>query len=105
MTYDVRIEPDVHALRDELPGSVRQRIRRAISDFAKEPRPAGSAALDVSGLEVPDGIEARRLRLDAWRIVYAIHDGERWVWVLGVRQRPPYDYGDLAALVGKLKEA
>ena len=58
--------------------------------------------LDTSGLEVPADIEIRRFRLDPWRLVYAIHDAETWVWLLALRRRPPYDYDDLADLVGRI---
>jgi mRNA interferase RelE/StbE len=78
-----------------LPGSVRQRVRRTVTALASDPRPPKSKALDVTGLPC----EVRRLRLDAWRIVYAITEAERIVDVLAVRKRPPYDYGDLATLL------
>jgi mRNA interferase RelE/StbE len=61
----------------------------------EDPRPAKSKKLDV-----PDVLaEVRRLRLDRWRILYAITEAELIVDVLPVRKRPPYDYGDLAALL------
>ena len=41
----------------------------------------------------------RRLRLDRWRIIYAITEAEETVDVLAVRKRPPYDYGDLQSLL------
>ncbi len=41
-------------------------------------------------------IELRRIKLEKWRIIYAVNDVEEWVWVWGVRKRPPYDYDDLA---------
>ncbi|WP_423224796.1 type II toxin-antitoxin system RelE family toxin [Candidatus Amarolinea aalborgensis] len=46
--------------------------------------------------------EVRRLRLDKWRVVYAITEVESIVDVLAVRRRPPYDYGDLNALLSEL---
>lgn len=33
------------------------------------------------------------------RIVYAITEDGNWIDVLAVRKRPPYDYGDLRALL------
>jgi mRNA interferase RelE/StbE len=41
------------------------------------------------------------MRLDQWRIVYAITDSELTVDVLAVRKRPPYDYGDLEDLIAE----
>ncbi len=81
------------------PGHIRQRIKRAIQGLANDPRPPNSKALDVPGL----GREVRRLRLDRWRIVYAITEADNAVDVLAVRKRPPYDYGDLATLLEELQ--
>lgn len=58
--------------------------------------------LDTTGLDLPAGIEVRRFRLDPWRLVYAIHDTDTWVWLLALRRRPPYDYDDLAELVDRM---
>ena len=101
--YELLIEPEVHEARARLPGHVRQRIKRAISDLAVMPEPAESSDLDATGLDVPAGIELRRLRLDAWRIVYAISAEDKWVWVLAIHRRPPYDYQDLRELATKLR--
>jgi mRNA interferase RelE/StbE len=79
----------------ELSGNVRQRVKRAIGGLANDPRPAGSKALDMPEVAA----QVRRLRLDQWRIVYAVTDADRAVDVLAVRKRPPYDYGDLQALI------
>jgi len=78
-----------------LPGKVRQRVRKAVTALAENQRPAKSKALDVPELQS----EVRRLRLDRWRIVYAITEADEAVDVLAVRKRPPYDYGDLEALL------
>jgi mRNA interferase RelE/StbE len=97
--YDLLIEPTAHQQRKWLPGNVRQRIKRAIDDLAQDPRPPNSQTLDTTDLGVPEQVEIRRIRLDKWRLVYAVNDEEQWVWVWGVRRRPPYDYEDLAELV------
>lgn len=77
-------------------GPMRQRVRKAIDALADNPRPAKSQALDLP--TVPN--EVRRLRLDRWRLIYTIHEDDQTVDVLAVRKRPPYDYGDLTALLG-----
>ena len=89
------------ALREikDLPGHMRQRVKRAIDALAEQPRPSQSKALKT-GAEIQ--AELRRLRLDAWRIVYAITNADRLIDVLAVRKRPPYDYGDLKALLSKV---
>ena len=43
-----------------------------------------------------------RLRLDRWRIVYAVSEADATIDVLGVRKRPLYDYGDLDQLLADL---
>ena len=100
--YDVWIEPAVHQARKRLPGRFRQRVKRAIAALADDPRPPNSRALDVSDLDVPPDVELRRIRMDPWRMVYAVNDAEAWVWVLAVRKRPPYDYEDLEELLAEI---
>ncbi len=90
--------------RETLPGNVRQRVRRVLHELRDQPRPGQSRALDVTDLDVPANIEIRRIRLEHWRIIYALNDIEKWVWVLAIRQRPPYDYEDISELVLKLGE-
>ena len=85
-----------------LPGNVRQRVRRAVDQLSDEPKPPGGKALDLTGLPA-SGVEAYRLRLDKWRIVYTVTPDERIVDVLAVRQRPPYDYADLGDLLADVK--
>jgi mRNA interferase RelE/StbE len=96
------IEPDVHSAREMLPGNIRQRVKRIIGNLSNEPRPAHSRALDVDELQVPAHVEIRRLRLDKWRILYAVNEAEGWVWVLQIHKRPPYQYEDLPDIVAKL---
>lgn len=96
--YQVFITPRALKEAKELPGHMRQRTRRAIQALADDPRPANSKELDVRGLAQ----EVRRLRLDKWRVVYAITEVDNIVDILAVRKRPPYDYGDLNALLGEL---
>ena len=103
VAYTLFVEPVVHASREKLPGQVRQRLRREIDSLAREPRPSGSRALDVSSLDLPPEIEIRRLRLESWCLVYAIHTAESWIWVVGLHRRPPYDYADLPDLANKLR--
>lgn len=100
--YEILVEPEVHEARKHMPGRFRQRVKQAIAALADEPRPPKSQALDVSDLDVPPEVEPRRIRMDPWRVVYAVNDTEAWVWVLAVRKRPPYDYEDLEELLAKI---
>jgi mRNA interferase RelE/StbE len=79
---------------------VRQRVKHAIDALADNPRPPHSSQLDVAEPEAPRR-EVRRLRIDNWRVVYLVSDEEKTVDVVAVRKRPPYDYGDLAQLLGR----
>src|SRR5438309_262755 len=89
--YKAYVTPAAWKEIKDLPGHVRQRVRKAVDAPADNPRPAKSKTLNAPGLHS----EIRRLRLDRWRIVYAITADEELVDVLAVRKRPPYDYGDL----------
>jgi mRNA interferase RelE/StbE len=93
--YKVYVTPAAWKEIKNLPGRMRQRVRNAVGAFAENPRPAKSKALEAPGVLS----EVRRLRLDRWRIVYAITEAAEAVDVLAVRKRPPYDYGDLTALL------
>ena len=44
-----------------------------------------------------------RIRLDNWRIIYAVTESDNAIDVLAVRKRPPYDYGDLEQLLEELE--
>jgi mRNA interferase RelE/StbE len=93
--YNVYVTPAAWKEIKNLPSPMRQRVRKAVGALAEKPRPPKSKALAVPGLQS----EVRRLRLDRWRIVYAITEADEAVDVLAVRKRPPYDYGDLEALL------
>lgn len=98
--YSLYLEPEVHASRAALPGNVRRHIRSRIAELAAAPRPPDSRQLQLAADSIPVGVEIRRLRISHWRVIYGIH--ERWVWVLAIRRRPPYDYADLAELISRL---
>ena len=84
----------------DLPGNVRQRVRRAVSDLPTNPRPEQSKTLDVPDDVREPHLEARRLRLGQWRILYVIDEALAQINILGVRRRPPYNYDDLEELLG-----
>lgn len=101
--YRLWLEAEVHQSRDLLPGNIRQRIKRLMDSLSSDPKPSRSRALDAEDLGLPAEIEIRRVRMENWRIIYAVNDSEQWVWILAIRQRPPYDYDDLAELAVRLK--
>jgi mRNA interferase RelE/StbE len=101
IAYKVYVTPTALQEIRQLPGHVRQRAKRALDDLKANPHPPGSKALDLPDIpmrtEAPH--EVWRLRLDRWRIVYAITEEGKTIDVLAVRKRPPYDYGDLDRLL------
>ncbi len=96
------VEPAVIDEIAALPGNMRQRMRRAVRDLPQEPRPAQSRALDVPEDLALEGIEARRLRIEHWRVIYVIDQDLELITVLAVRRRPPYNYEDLRELLSSL---
>jgi mRNA interferase RelE/StbE len=100
--YVVYVLPQALQEIKRLPGHVRQRVKRLIDDFAADPRPPGS--IELSNIPIPKpGVTLHRFRLDKWRIVYAVDEEAAAVDVMAVRQRPPYDYGDLQEIIRALR--
>jgi len=95
--YTVYITPHAYKEIKDLPGNLRQRTKRAIEALGDNPLPSAGKKLNTPEFEH----DLRRLRLDKWRIVYAVSETDRIVDVLAVRKRPPYDYGDLTQLLGQ----
>ena len=98
--YQVRVQASVYNERRNLPGVFRQRIKKIIDDLAEDPRPFNSIKLEFS---IDAGWEPRRIRVDSWRIIYAVDDTFEQVVVLGIKKRPPYDYEDLIDLFAELE--
>jgi len=96
--YRVYVTPEALAEIKDLPGNIRQRVRQTISALPNEPYPTKSKQLQFDN---PDR-QLFRIRLDNWRIIYAITELENAIDVLAVRKRPPYDYGDLSQLLKEL---
>ena len=97
--YTVYITPRAIAEIKDLPGNIKQRVKREVSLLSDNSRPEHSKKLNVPDIEY----EVRRVRLDRWRIVYTIVEAEKVIDILTVRKRPPYDYGDLAVLLQERK--
>jgi len=96
------VEPAVIDEIAALPGNMRHRIRRAVRDLPQDPRPAQSRALDIPADIALEGTEARRLRMEHWRVIYVIDHDLDVISVLAVRRRPPYNYDDLRELLNAL---
>lgn len=102
MRYLLDISATAQKEVKHLPGHIRQRVRRAIRALADDPRPPRSKELDFA---LP-GVEPRRLRIEHWRIVYAVTETDyaHTVAVVAIRKRPPYDYHDLTDIFTDLEE-
>lgn len=98
MTYRVFITPEALNEIKNLPGNMRHRIKRAVDSLSENPFPPGSKQLEWNERE----FQLCRLRIEKWRVIYLVNESEKTVDVLGVRKRPPYDYGDLSALLSDL---
>ena len=99
-SYQVEITNAARREIRNLPGNVRQLIFREIKALEKEARPHSSNKLkSTKGFQIPKNVELRRIRMDHWRVVYAIEPEFSLVTVLAVRKRPPYQYEDLDELL------
>jgi mRNA interferase RelE/StbE len=96
------VEPSVIDEIAALPGNMRQQVRRAIRDLPNDPRPAQSRALDIPDDLRVEGVEARRLRMEHWRVLYVLDQDLDLITVVAVRRRPPYNYDDLRELLSSL---
>lgn len=94
------VEPPVIDEIAALPGNIRQRMRRDIRDLVHAPRPSSSRMLDIPDDLRVAGVEARRLRIEHWRVIYVIDQELELITILAVRRRPPYNYDDLRELLG-----
>jgi mRNA interferase RelE/StbE len=98
--YTVYVTPSAWREIKDLPGNMRQRVKRAIDALADEPHPSNSQAL-----RMPADLNYNvwRLRLDNWRVVYAVTEEDRAIDVLAVRKRPPYDYRGLEKILAEIR--
>ncbi len=86
-----------------LPGNVRQLIFREIQSLEKDVRPYSSKGMkSMKAFKIPAEVELRRIRIERWRIVYAVENEYSLATVLAVRKRPPYQYDDLEELIKSL---
>jgi mRNA interferase RelE/StbE len=97
--YRVYLTPEALAEIKDLHGNNRQRVRQTINGLAHQSHTAQSKQLQFNN---PDH-QLFRIRLNNWRIVYAVTESENAIDVLAVRKRPPYDYGDLAQMLEELE--
>ncbi len=88
-SYTIRIRKSVKREIDNLPGHIRQRVRRLIEYLAQSPNPQDAKELrDLPGYY--------RIRLDRWRVVYRLDRDVQEVVILAVKRKAgPETYEDL----------
>ena len=79
MAYNVDIKSEVKKYLLTLDKELRQRISRSVNDLADNPRPPGCEKLRT--------IDAYRIRVGDYRVVYRIHDAVLIVLVIKVAHR------------------
>ncbi len=77
--YRILVRKSVYKDTQSIPGKDLQRILKAISDLAEEPRPPQSRKLSVE--------EKYRLRCGSYRVIYEIRNTELIICVVRVRHR------------------
>lgn len=97
--YRIYVTPEALAEIKDLPGNIRQRVRQLIRELETQPKPAHSKQLQIND---PDR-QLFRIRLDNWRLIYALTEADQIIDVIAVRKRPPYDYGDLEQMLEDLE--
>ena len=99
--YRVELTSEARKELRHAPGHLRARILQLLHTLERSFSPPGSRQLDLAQIEdsLTSGMELWRVRLDAWRVIYVVDSEERIISVLAIRQRPPYQYEDLNALI------
>ena len=80
MRYGLKITETAKREILQLPGNVRQRLRRIVNNLATEPCPKEAKELR--------GMPGRyRIRLDKWLLIYRVQDEESLVIILRARRK------------------
>ncbi len=79
MTYRISFQPRASRELEKLPNAARERIACAIDALESNPRPHGCKKLV--------GMNAWRIRVGDYRVVYQIHDGRLLVLVVRIGHR------------------
>lgn len=90
MRYQVDVPRTIRRQIDELPGHVRQRIKREIAQLAFNPRP--DHAIGLQGRLA----DRYKIKLDQYRIVYRVDDEVAIVLVLKAGKKQSGFYDDIA---------
>ncbi len=90
MIYQIDLSRQTRREIDQLPGHMRQRVKREIARLALEPRPA-------QAVELRGPLQGRyKIKFDHYRIVYWIQDDVAIVQVLKAGKKTPGFHDDIA---------
>ncbi len=79
-SWDIQLHREAEKALRKLPKDIVSRIDNAIRSLAEDPRPPGCKKLFPYE-------NLFRIRVGAWRIVYAVEEGQRIVLVLDITPR------------------
>jgi mRNA interferase RelE/StbE len=99
--YRVEVTNEARKEIRNVSGHLRARILEVLRTLEHTYNPPGSRQLDLTKLEEPSlqEISLWRMRLDTWRVIYAVNSKDNTISVLAIRQRPPYQYEDLKKIL------
>ncbi|MHB9035509.1 MAG: type II toxin-antitoxin system RelE family toxin [Armatimonadota bacterium] len=95
MSYEVIIHPGALREFDKLPKDAQKRLAAVIDDLEDDPRPLGTVKLA--------DVDAYRIRIGTFRIVYAVRDERLVILVLKFGHRKDI-YKDIETVRRRLKE-
>ena len=81
--YELFLEPRAQKEFDKVPSDVYPKIDKAVLSLSKNPRPFGVKKLDDN---------LYRVRIQDWRILYAVFDREARVVILHIKRRNEKTY-------------
>jgi mRNA-degrading endonuclease RelE of RelBE toxin-antitoxin system len=83
--YEIKLLASAYNERKILPeGAIRQKIKHIITALAANPRPGNSTELRFNFGAL--GWQPRRIKIDSWRILYAVDDTAQQAIVLAIRK-------------------
>jgi mRNA interferase RelE/StbE len=95
MSYQVIFDPGALREFDKLPKAQQRRVGKIVDDLEQDPRPAGAKKLT--------DVEAYKLRVGDYRVVYTIRDDLLIVLVVKVGNRRDV-YKDIGTIKKRLKK-
>jgi len=70
--------------------------------LTQEPYPSNSVSLNLADATELEDWEVKRIRIDEWRIIYAVSETWCEISILTIQKRPPYDYDNIDELISYL---